>query len=106
MTVVINKFQMPTMTFQPIPLIGVPSIYENIVFSETNRPIELNFYMKTPYNKLAKINTKCSGHMTKMVDIPIYGKNHKNLFQNQKANDLGTWYVALGMWGLPSFFFK
>ena len=26
------------------------------------------------------------------------------LLQNQKAIDLGTWYVALGMWGLPSLF--
>ena len=31
-------------------------------------------------------------------------KTFKNLlFQNQEADDLGTWYVALGMWGLPSF---
>ena len=42
--------------------------------------------------------------MTKMAATPIYGKNPlKNLFlQNQKADDLGTWYVALEMWGLPS----
>ena len=35
--------------------IGAPSIYQNIVFSETIRPIELKFHMKTPYDKLAKI---------------------------------------------------
>ena len=30
-------------------------------------------------------------------------KPFKNfLLKNQKANDLGTWYVALGLWGLPS----
>ena len=29
--------------------------------------------MKTPYDKLAKIYTNCSGHMTKMADMPIYG---------------------------------
>ena len=42
--------------------------------------------------------------MTKMTAMPIYGKNpYKNLFlKNQKAGDLGTWYVALEMWGLPS----
>ena len=63
-------------------------------------PIELNFYMKTPYDKLAKLYTKCSGHMTKMADMPIYGKTpFKNLLlKNQKAHDLGTWYEALGMW--------
>ena len=36
--------------------------------------------------------------MTKMGVTPKYGKNP---LQNQKAYDLGTWYVALGMWGLP-----
>ena len=41
-----------------------------------------------------------------MAAKPIYGKKKtfKNLLQNQKADDLGTWYVALGMWGLPSLF--
>ena len=36
--------------------------------------------------------------MTKMAATPIYGKNPlKNiLLQNQKDDDLGTWYVALG----------
>ena len=55
--------------------------------------------MKTPHDKLAKIYTNCSGHMTKMANTPIYGKNPlKNLFlQNQKADDLGSWYIALGM---------
>ena len=41
--------------------------------------------MKTPYNKVAKICTNCFGHVTKMADMPIYGKN---LLQNQKADDL------------------
>ena len=48
--------------------------YYNIVFSETIRAIELKFHMKTPGDKLAKIYTNCCGHMTKMADIPIYGK--------------------------------
>ena len=54
--------------------IGVPSVYINIFFSETIRPIELKFQMKTPYNKLVKIYANCYGHMTKMADMPIYGK--------------------------------
>ena len=38
------------------------------------------------------------GHMTKVATTPIYGKYPlKNLLQNQKVDDLGTWYVALGM---------
>ena len=62
--------------------------------------------MKTPYNKITKIYTNCFGHLTKMADMPIYGKNlFKNLlFQNKKADDLGTWYVTFWMLGLPSLF--
>ena len=79
--------------------IGVPSIYYNIVFSQTIGPIELKFYVKTPYDKLAKLHAKYFGHMTKMTATPIYGKKtFKNLLlQNQKADDLGIWYVAFGM---------
>ena len=60
-------------TLSQVAHIGVPSIYKNIVFSEYTWPIELKFHMKTSYDKLAKIYTNCSGHIT----TPIYGK--KNL---------------------------
>ena len=46
----------------------------NIVSSETTSPIEFKFYMKIPYDRLAKIYTNCSGHMTKMATTPIYSK--------------------------------
>ena len=46
-----------------------------MVSSETTRPIELKFHMKTSYDRLAKIYTNCTGHMTKMATTPIYGKN-------------------------------
>ena len=36
--------------------------------------------MKTPYDRLAKIYTNCSGHMTKMATMPIYGKTPLNIF--------------------------
>ena len=36
--------------------------------------------MKTPHDRLAKIYTNCTGHMTKMATIPIYGKKHLNIF--------------------------
>ena len=50
-----------------------------------------------------KVCSNGPGHLTKMAATSIYGKNPlKNLLlQKQKADDLGTWYVALGMWGLP-----
>ena len=39
-----------------------------------------------PYDKLAKIFTNCSGHMTKIADIPIYGKNLlKSSFQEPEV---------------------
>ena len=60
--------------------IGVPSTRQNIVSSETTRPFELKFHMKTPYDRLAKIYTKCTGHMTKMATTPIYGKNPLYVF--------------------------
>ena len=36
-------------------------------------------HMKTPYDRLAKIYTYCTGHMTKMATTPIYGKNPLNI---------------------------
>ena len=52
------------------------------------------------------------GHMTNMAAMPIYGKNIKKIFsagtkqqmtRNQEADDLETWYTALGMRVLPMF---
>ena len=69
----INKYQRSRLTFD-LAHIGVPSIYYNIVFSQTIDLIELKFHVKTPYDKLAKIYLKYFGHMTKMAATPIYGK--------------------------------
>ena len=98
----INKFQRSrlTLTFQPRSLILESQQHIKTVSSETTRPTELKFHMKTPYDRLAKIYTNCTGHMTKMATTPIYGKYF--LLWNQKANGLGTWYIALGMWALPN----
>ena len=81
-------------------------MYQNVIFSETIGPIDLKFHMKTTCDKLVKIDTNCFGHMTKMADIPIYSKNPFKIFfsRTKKADDLGTWYVTFGMWGLPSLF--
>ena len=59
--------------------------------------------MKIPYDRLAKIYTNCSGHITKMATTPIHGKKTFKypLLLNQKASDLWIWYVALGIWALP-----
>ena len=66
-TMTINKFQRSRLTFNfsaKVPHIRVLTTHKNIVSSETNRPIEHKFHMKTPYDKLAKIFTNCTGHMT------------------------------------------
>ena len=72
----IDKFQRSRLTFNfsaMVAHIGVPSTHQNIVSSETARPFELKFHMKTPYDRLAKIDTNCTGHMTKMANMPING---------------------------------
>ena len=54
----IDKFQRSRLSFAlsaKVAYIVVPSIYQNIVFSQTISPIELKFHVKTPYDKLAKI---------------------------------------------------
>ena len=79
----INKFQRSRLTVNfsaKVAHIGVPSTHQNIVSSETTWPFELRFHMKTPYDRLAKIYTKCTGHMTNMATTPIYGKTPLNVF--------------------------
>ena len=61
--------------------------------------------METHKDVGTKVCSNSPGQMTKMAAMSIYGKNPlKNFLQKQKADDLGTSYVALGMWGLPSLF--
>ena len=52
-----------------------------------------------------KVCSNGPGHMTRMAAMPIYMvKTYKNLLRNQKADDLGTWYTALGTRILSSLF--
>ena len=93
----INKFQRSRLTFNfsaKVAHIGVPSTHQNIVSSETTRPVELKFNLKPPYDRLAKIYTKCTGHMTKMATMPIYGKNFLNVFFSGTKRPMA---LALGM---------
>ena len=92
----IKKFQKSRLTFDLsayVAYIGVPSIYQNIVFSQTIGPIELKFHTKTLYDKLAKIYAKYFGHMTKMTATPIYGKNHLKIISRIRR----TVILRLGM---------
>ena len=79
----INKFQRSSFIFAlsaKVAHVVVPTIYLNLVFSQTIGPIEVKFHVKTPYDKLAKIYTKYSCHMTKMVAMTIYSKNLLKIF--------------------------
>ena len=96
----INKFQRSRLTlpFQPRSLILWSYQYIKTDFSQTIGPIELKFYVKTPYDKLAKIYAKYFGHMTKMGATPIYGKNLLKIFSRTRRQDLETWYSIGVVW--------
>ena len=101
----INKFQRSKLTFNfsaKVAHIGVPSTHQNIVSSETTRPFELKFHMKTSYDRLAKIFTNCIGDMTKMATTPIYGKNPLNVFFSGTKRPMA---LGRGMlhWGYGSY---
>ena len=75
------------------------------IFSETAWPIKVKFDMEPPRDGETKVCSNNPGHMTKMAAMPIYGKNLKNLLlRNQRADDLETWYAALGAQVLRSLF--
>ena len=66
------------------------STFSNIS-SEITGTVEAKFHLEPPWDGETKVCSNGPGHMTKMAAMPIYGKNHKNLFlQNQMANDLET----------------
>ena len=54
--------------------------------------------MKTPYDRLAKIYTNCTGHTAKMATMFIYGKNPLNIFISGTKRPMA---LGLGMlhWG-------
>ena len=58
--------------------------------------------MEPPWDGGMKVCSNGPGHMTKLAAMPIYDKNL--LLQNQKADDLESWYVASGISVLPSLF--
>ena len=45
--------------------------------SETAWPIKVKFYVEPPWEGGMKVYINGPGHMTKMADMPIYGKNLK-----------------------------
>ena len=54
-----------------------PFTFSNIFSSETAWPIKAKFYVEPPWEGGTKVCINGPGHMTKMVAMPIYGKNLK-----------------------------
>ena len=56
----------------------------HLFFSETTQPIKAKFYMKHlkegETNVYIHVNRLNAGHMTKMVDMPLYGKHPSKIF--------------------------
>ena len=81
------------------------STFSNIFCSETTGPIEAKFYMVPPWEGGTKVCSNSPGHITKMVSMPIYGEDVKNLLlRNQKAYNLENWSVASSARVLQSLF--
>ena len=81
------------------------STFSNIFSSETTGPIETKYHVAPPWDGGTKVCSNGPGHMIKMAATPVYSKNIKKiLLRNQKADDLETWYAALGDRVLPSLF--
>ena len=53
------------------------SSYSNVFSSDTTWPIKAKFYVEPSWKGGTKVCIKGPGHMTKMADMPIYGKNLK-----------------------------
>ena len=61
--------------------------------------------MEPPWDGGTKVCSNGPGQMTKMAAMLYMVKILKNLSsQNQKADDLESWYVALGAQVLPNLF--
>ena len=70
-------------------LLRHPSTFSNI-FSKNTGPIELKFYMETPWDGGTKVRSNGPSHMTKMATTPIYGKNPLTIFsRTRKPMTLG-----------------
>ena len=54
--------------------------------------------MKTPYDRLAKFYTNCSGHVIKMATMLIYGKNPLNIFFSGTKRQI-AFGLGLEHWG-------
>ena len=62
-----------------------PSTISNVFSSETTWTIKAKFYVQPPWQGGKKVYINSPGHMTKMADMPIYGKNFKKIFSRTRS---------------------
>ena len=75
------------------------------ISTETAWPIKAKVYVEPPWEGGRKVYINDPGHVTKMANMSIYGKNFKNLLlQKQKSYDLETWHAASGTQALQSLY--
>ena len=77
------------------------STFSNFFFLGTARLIETKFQMEPPWDGETKKCSNGPGHLTNMVDIPIYGKNLKKSFSGTER--LLTLKVGMQHWALEYF---
>ena len=59
------------------PYPGAKYMHMAIIFKHTAWPIKAKFQVEPPWEGGKKFYINGSGHMTKMIAMPIYGKNFK-----------------------------
>ena len=73
--------------------------YSKIFFSETTWPIKAKFCRKHPWEWGINVFINNPGHMTKMADMPIYGKNPSKFFFSGTSGPIST-KLCMKHWGL------
>ena len=71
-----------------------PFTFSNIFSSETAWPIKAKFYVEPPWEGGTNSCINGPGHMTKMAERPIYGKNLKKSSSPEPEGPIST---KLGM---------
>ena len=86
------------MVHRLVSVVRPSTIFKELL--QNTGPIEAKFHMEPQWDGGIKVYLRGLGLMAKIAAMSIYGKNpSKNvLLQNQRANDLVAWYVALGPW--------
>ena len=80
------------------------STFSNIFSSEDTGPIEVRFYVAALWVGGTRLLQTVMVTWPRWPPCPYMVKTLKNLLWNQKADDLETWYAALGTQVLPNSF--